>query len=104
MEQMNIVVTSGFLGFLGGILGMIARHMITSKTRATLDPQPFEIRMSQDFVPRKEYREDIDKLFDLVREEKSDISDIRAGFSQQLGSIEGTLKMILVTLQKDGRL
>jgi len=103
MEKFEIGATAGFLGFLGGLLGHLFKHLIPSKTKATIEQQPFDVRLAQEFVTRKEYLEVIDKLFEIVRQQQKDFSDIRAGFSQQLGSIEGTLKVILETMRKEVR-
>ena len=94
-------MTSGAAGLLAGIIGTLIKHLLPLKTKATIDNQPVDIRMIQDFVTRKEFNEIKEKLFDKLDEQKKDFSDIRAGFSQQLGKIEGMLNVILVQTKED---
>ena len=101
MEKFEIAATSGFLGFLGGLIGTLAKHLLPSKTRAKLEPQPFDVRLAQEFVSRKEFLEITGELFKRLDEQKTQFSDIRAGFAQQLGSIDGKLAIMIATMQEN---
>ena len=101
LERLEVGVTAGILGFISGLFGMLVKHFLPSKTKATIEPQPFEVRLAKDYVSRVEFEgvqktnlEQFGKLYDLIRAQQSEFSNIRAGFAGQLGNIEGTLKVI----------
>lgn len=94
METFEIAATAGFLSFISGVTGTILTFIIRSKTSTRIENQQLNVTLAKEFVTRQEYREDINELFKELKEQHREFSDIRAGMSQQLGSIEGTLKAI----------
>ena len=101
MEKFEIAATSGFLGFLGGLLGTLAKYLFPQKTKTTFEPQPLDVKLAQEYIPRKEYRDDIKQLFDLLRKQEASFSDFRAGFSQQIGNLDGKISTLTEMVRKD---
>ena len=101
MEKLEVAATGGFMGLIGGLAGALGRALLPLRAKATVEPNPLDVRMREEFVTRKEYREDISRMLELMRENEKSFSDIRAGFSQQMGSIEGMLNTMLGIMRED---